>query len=383
MATYKRQRYLLMTTDPVHIGTGGYRLGRVDNSIVREPGTRIPKIPGTSLHGAVRHYAAQLYKTPKAAGQSQDDVANPDQNPVCYTFGYIKKTGNNDESKAYSGVVNIFDAHILLFPVHSMAGPVWVSTLGRLKEAGFTVKKDGQPLAEDPANGAAFLSWDQKDPINLGWLMVNVEGQVTVTPPDKSNWQDEERWQAVADRIALVSEALFSHVVNSNLEVRTSVSINPETGAAEEGALFTYEALPGATFLTLEVVLDNYRDGDEEYRGIFPSQENLEKRKAIIEQKLSDNLKPEEKERLEKEMEAIDQELRHIEDLEIEDPKKWKSPLDVVRAGLRMIEWLGVGGMGTRGFGRIAIVGEPIDPEKYGQSSSGSSQQSASEEVSP
>lgn len=48
MATYKRQRYLLMTTDPVHIGTGGYRLGRVDNSIVREPGTRIPKIPGTS-----------------------------------------------------------------------------------------------------------------------------------------------------------------------------------------------------------------------------------------------------------------------------------------------------------------------------------------------
>jgi CRISPR-associated protein, Cmr4 family len=41
----------------------------------------------------------------------------------------------------------------------------------------------------------------------------------------------------------------------------------------------------------------------------------------------------------------------------------WSGPLDVLKAGLRMIEWLGVGGMGTRGFGRMAIVGEPITEE--------------------
>uniref|UniRef100_UPI002ACED64E type III-B CRISPR module RAMP protein Cmr4 n=1 Tax=Chloroflexus sp. TaxID=1904827 RepID=UPI002ACED64E len=259
MATYKRQCYLLMTTDPVHIGTGGYRLGRVDNSIVREPGTRVPKIPGTSLHGAVRSYAAQLYETPEAAGQSQDNVADPDQNPVCYTFGYIKKTGNGNQVKAYSGVVNIFDAHVLLFPVHSMAGPVWVSTLGRLREAGFRVQKDDQDLSEEPATGAALLTWDRKDALNLGWLMVNVAGKITVTAPNK--WENEECWKEVSGRIALVQEALFSHVVNSNLEVRTSVAINPERGAAEEGALFTYEAIPRTTFLTAEVVLDDYRDG--------------------------------------------------------------------------------------------------------------------------
>lgn len=69
MAGYERLQFLFMTTDPVHIGTGGYRLGRVDNSIVREPGTRIPKIPGTSLHGAARSYAAQLYGTPEAPGK--------------------------------------------------------------------------------------------------------------------------------------------------------------------------------------------------------------------------------------------------------------------------------------------------------------------------
>ena len=59
MAIYQRLRYLLMTTDPVHVGSGGYRLGRVDNGIVRETGTRIPKIPGTSLHGAVQIIRAE------------------------------------------------------------------------------------------------------------------------------------------------------------------------------------------------------------------------------------------------------------------------------------------------------------------------------------
>ncbi len=42
---YSEERFLLMTLDPVHIGTGGQHLGRVDLSIAREPGTRLPKIP--------------------------------------------------------------------------------------------------------------------------------------------------------------------------------------------------------------------------------------------------------------------------------------------------------------------------------------------------
>lgn len=320
MATYKRQRYLLMTTEPVHIGTGGYRLGRVDNSIVREPGTRIPKIPGTSLHGAARSYAAQLYETPEAAGQSQDKVDNPDQNPVCYTFGYIKKDKNGNEAIAYSGVVNIFDAHVLLFPVYSMAGPVWVSTVDRLGEAGFTVSD----APESWNKGDVLLTWEREDALNLGWLMVNVAGKVTVAAPDK--WKGDQRWQTVDKHIVLVHDALFSQVVNSNLEVRTSVAINPERGAAEDGALFTYEALPRATFLTAEVVLDDYRDGNEGRP--FPK-DKTGKNKSL-------------------------------------PGGQWNGPLDVVMAGLRMIEWLGVGGMGTRGFGRLAIVGTPLE-QVYGE----------------
>lgn len=315
MATYKRQRYLFMATDPIHIGTGGYRLGRVDNSIVREPGTRVPKIPGTSLHGAARSYAARLFETPEAAGQSQEKVDQPDKNPICYTFGYLKRDKSGDEEKttAFSGVVNVFDAHVLLFPVHSMVGPVWVSTVSRLQDAGFTVKN----VPDSWESGAVLLTWERQDAFNLGWLMVNAAGKISVSAPVA--WKDEKRWQAVQDRLVVVQDSLFSQIVNSNLEVRTSVAIDPERGAAEEGALFTYEALPRATFLTAEVVLDDYRDGTNGRP--FP-----------VITTVNQNPLP-------------------------GDP--WAGPLDVVVAGLRMIEWLGVGGMGTRGFGRMTVVGKP------------------------
>src|SRR4030042_4159011 len=119
-----------MTVDPVHIGSGGYRLGRVDNAIVREPGTNLPKIPGTSLSGAIRQYAAHHIGSPKCAGQggaADEQKAHCGNCAVCYTFGYVK-----GEGKAYAGTVNLFDARILLFPVFSMRGPVWVTTLRTL-----------------------------------------------------------------------------------------------------------------------------------------------------------------------------------------------------------------------------------------------------------
>jgi CRISPR-associated protein Cmr4 len=34
----------------------------------------------------------------------------------------------------------------------------------------------------------------------------------------------------------------------------------------------------------------------------------------------------------------------------------WSHPLDVVKAGMKLIQYLGVGGMGTRGFGRMRLV---------------------------
>ncbi|MGC9084427.1 MAG: type III-B CRISPR module RAMP protein Cmr4, partial [Anaerolineae bacterium] len=44
------------------------------------------------------------------------------------------------------------------------------------------------------------------------------------------------------------------------------------------------------------------------------------------------------------------------------DPKaqslKHTRPLDVLKAGLALTEYLGIGGMGTRGFGRIRLMAD-------------------------
>lgn len=294
---YQQQRYLLMTLDPVHPGAGGYRLGRVDNSIIREPGTRLPKIPGSSLHGAARQYAdmqaRQSGKREVCAGQQSCGKSDC---PICYTFGHIKGDAPT------SGVVSVYDARILLFPVHTLNGPYWVTTVGLLTEAGF------ENLPAEPEKDDKIILTVKPESIkrlNLGWLLLEASAAVeNLKPP--TEWIEDDAWKQVAGRIAIVSESLFQTIVNSNLEVRTSVAINPETGAAEDKALFTYEAIPRATFLTCDVVLDDSR-------GKFQKFNN------------------------------------------------WEKPLDVVQAGLEMMQYLGVGGMGTRGFGRVKTIGKPVE----------------------
>lgn len=281
--TYRQERFLLQTLDPLHVGTGGNRLGRVDLSIVREPGTKLPKIPGTALHGAIRQYAAVCYGDLSTAGGGKNQS---DSHPVNYTFGSIKEAGGDG---GQSGRVSISDARILLFPVYSMAGPVWVTCPAILNEFGISATVSDNNVKGIPG----------KNHLNLGWLMLEKEDGTFNLPGQVP--------QAIKERAVLVSDTLFSQIVNSNLEVRTSVSIDPETGATADKALFTYEAIPRAAILWLDVV-------EDDFSGKFPK----ENKKA--------------------------QELKHT------------TPLDVVKDGLKLAEMLGVGGMGTRGFGRIRLL---------------------------
>ena len=363
-------RYFLMTIDPVHIGTGGTRLGRVDMSIVREPGTNLPKIPGTSLHGAIRAYAAHRYGKPQCAGQGQQaDRKHCGQPtcPICYTFGTASENG-----KSYAGVVAIGDARILLFPVYSMVGPVWVTSPAVLKDAGFEGDFSVSPnkakwKGQDEGN-TSELPADK--PINLGWLMVEHEGNLP-----SISWPNEVPDQ-IKNRVVLVSDKLFSQIVNSNLEVRTSVSINPDTGAAEDGALFTYEAIPRATVLWMDVVVDDYRRAfpdkkrwqeicqhlmEETLPGGIPDTET-EAEKALRQlgyiskrpSRGNDESEAKFKERQNKYWDQVRE--AHETCKHALQTLEWNTPSDLVLFGLEWAEHLGVGGMGTRGFGRIRTL---------------------------
>jgi len=245
-------------------------------SIVREPATGIPKIPGTSLAGAVRAYA----EFAKAEDNSLPDID--------LVFGTTEK----------QGMVRFYDGDIALFPISSNLGTVWVTTSDRLRNWFSDCSPGGDPIQlpaelQDESKVVVLKGFDSTTPIHLGWLLLETEtlgraGSIVRLPPPL----------VFVKRLVAVSDKLFHHLVNDHLEVRTSVSIDDATGAAKEGALFTYEAMPRATVIGFEVGIDTRRGGG-------------------------------------------------IPDAEVDQ---------LLRKAFDALKLLGVGGMGTRGFGRLEVL---------------------------
>jgi len=363
----KEYKIYALTTDPVYIGTGGYTIGRVDNTIVRDPITKVPKIPGSSLAGVWRYYTVleilskikdvkpkrediknqhngttinekiknwinkqnqsgqnNKWDTSKwyffegntlidltCAGQDnvpQEELANITATTnegktghcghclVCKGFGFSKK------DISWQGMIFFSDLNILFFPVFTMYGTKWITTKRKLEELGvngLTEPTDNKVLTKNGNEGH----------INLGWLYLEVDSTNKLdTKMESLKTQFKfDNFQLDDTNIIVVPEGLFSQIVNSNLEVRTSVSIDPITGAAKEGALFTSEAIPRGTIL-----YGNVRIFDKSgFNG-------------------------------------IDSKL---------DPLPEASKLEcALKESKHFFETLGIGGMTTRGFGRLKVI---------------------------
>ena len=338
--------YYALALDPIHVGAGGYRLGEVDLSIVREPGTNLPKIPGTSLEGCARAYnaiAAGSYSKPEfdtTTGELNEVKSCADKGgadgaghcgeincPVCVTYGFAI----GPQNRSFQGMAQFYDARILFFPVHSLAGPVWVTSEQALADAGYSLPqkqsvsghqvRTAAGLVKCPAqHGQQAAPQKRRWGLNLGWLFLDIAGddlEVDTIWQKLPNMSSVDRLDTIKSRLVLVPDALFSLVVNSNLEARTSVSIDPRTGAAEDKALFTYEALPRATVLSFTVICQN----PQNYA--FPEL-------------------------------AADGKRVTYKPFGNDQHAVWVRTN--VESGLRLMEHLGVGGMGTRGFGRLRIL---------------------------
>jgi len=330
-SSYESSLFVALTLDPIHVGAGGGRLGRVDNEIVRDPATRLPKIPGSSLAGVMRAYVAMAKgKYPACAGLGQAITKGAMEHcrekdcPVCSVFGYAK-----GGEGGFAGLVGFSDMQILLFPVASQQGPQWLTSplaLRLLLEAEDregkreeedkrgTLQPTGAPLVlADYANKEAlYLKEEGIKGLNLGWLFLPVEKNkhydTLVAMLGKRGVPEY-----ITGKLGVVSDKLFSYIVNSNLEVRTSVAISPATGAAEDKALFTYEALPRGTLLVWEEIYRN----PEHFRVGGAKGKGGEKVEVV------------------------------------------KSPQEVgemVALAHPYLEYLGIGGMGTRGMGRLKVL---------------------------
>ena len=424
---YEELEIFALAQDPIYIGTGGYTLGRVDNTIVRDKATNLPKIPGSSLAGTWRYYVVlellpylknvwkkvtqssnlknylknrlneifakgilnqelknilesalnnlQLENSNnfrkvfytlalnicqnnkkiecqelkdillslfipeesnnskqwknfkgnslasiKCAGQddapnldidSQDNTGHCGYCIVCKGFGFSKK------NLSWQGQLFFNDLHIALFPVFTAEGTKWITTERIINEVDNLFKDD---TSKNKINiESIFYILDRhceetKNYINLGWLYLPYVKRkdspikqgvgkllyiLNTLIPTKGN-------EFQAQDIFIVPEHLFAHVVNSNLEVRTSVSIDPVTGAAKEGALFTTEAIPRGTVF---------------YGQIY-----------IFDRKNFEDLEPK---------------IKPLPDKELLK--------EALKDSSHYYESLGIGGMTTRGFGRLKI----------------------------
>lgn len=350
MSTVETKNIIAMATDPIHIGTGGFTIGRVDNTIVRDPITRIPKIPGSSMAGTWRYYVAlelisqikdkqpqlnaitqkssksfdgkinafiqseqcdSFWKTKAdkewqkycgnliakitCAGQDEpnQEINNPQEKSghcghciVCKSFGFSKKDLSNQ------GMLFFSDLNIVFFPVYTRFGVKWITSKRLLNDNGL-LKEDFEEKE------VVFVSKEEKDTsnhINLGWLNL---------PYEKKNIKiDLSKLESkiTQNDIVIVPDSLISQIINANLEVRTSVSIDPITGAAKDTALFTSEAIPRGTIFCGEV------------RGF---------------------------------RREVDSSLPELSDV-----------FQALDSSKQYYQSLGVGGMTTRGFGRMEILGE-------------------------
>lgn len=288
--------YYGLTLDPLHVGAGGYRLGRVDLTIIRDPGDNLPKVPGSSISGVSRNYAIYGLTQGKddawqcASEENKKTRGNCGKCIICKTYGYASGEKRENEPANQMGLVRFYDGLLTAFPVATMAGPVWVTTAEILRRAG----------ADDvPEPGPEQLSANFEPPdnrLNLGWLFLPCEKRDFKLP---SIFTQAPVLKKMADKIVIAPDYLFPEIVNTNLEVRTSVKIDFRTGAAENKALFTYEAIPRAALLSFDVVVDVDRCTDA-----FPAEKVRQ----------------------------------------------------VVNGGLQRFESLGLGGMNTRGFGRMKVI---------------------------
>jgi len=335
---YKRQRNFLVALEPVHVGAGSYRIGLVDNTIVREPHTNLPKIPGTSLSGVARAYAAlacdvanpptdeKLSKYLNCSGKG-----GPDGNthcgeatcPVCTTFGFSR-----GDKSSFQGLAAFSDAHLLFFPVHSMNGPVWITCPAASAEFVTIDHTEGDKaqFADDSlaTNGGINLGWrwfDKKVDGDFGNKLKDLrEGAAKL-----KKLADDPNFTAIlTKRLVLISDLMFEQVVNDNLEVRTSVAINPKTGAAEDKALFSYEALPRGTILTYVVTAT-----DPKHFRILAENGEMQT--------------------------ATEQTIR-----ELKIAMTLDNVLQHATEGFDYLSTLGLGGMGTRGFGRVKHIAGPV-----------------------
>jgi CRISPR-associated protein Cmr4 len=219
--------------------------------VQRERHTGFPLIPGSSIKGVLADSVLQRGADGKVLTDDKRRGLRTD-NGILLFGRQDHEVVKDDPSKSHqSGGLSIGEARLLAFPVRSAKGCfAWVTSplvLKRWEQA--TNKKVGYP-ATPPAgsdiygnadtlaeNGIAVLedyAFEHKGDFN--------PGEDLLSAISDSVWKDLS-----ATHLCFISDDMMAHFARTACEVAQHVSINDETGAADDGKLFNQENVPADT----------------------------------------------------------------------------------------------------------------------------------------
>jgi len=217
---------------PVHPGTGQDSSSVIDLPVAREAATGFPVITASSLKGVLRD------------GRT-DEASNK-------VFGSLEQMGE----------LTLTDARLLLLPVRSYAGTFALITcplvLKRLKRDAEAL---GQPLnlpepsvAGEQALAGSAIQYNNKVILEDIDLSVVGSSEPLVEALGPLIFGQEEKY--LTDRLALVSDDVFSYFCQTGLEVIARVQLDHTQKTVKEGPWYE-EAIPAeAVFSCFAIAKD-------------------------------------------------------------------------------------------------------------------------------
>lgn len=232
--------YHLHALSALHCGTG-QSAGIVDLPIARDRATNLPLVPGSSLRGVLRQDFAD-----------KQSVADPKLENIL--FGPRSK---GEDDQLHAGALALGDAHLLLFPVRALAGIVAYVTCPFILKRYKRDIKSSLPVPV-PADSEALHASNNINKINGKVVLEDLdmnhipsnEAEAWATMISSSVFPDDTVAQTdLKQRFLILSDSVFSFLVETATEIRARIAINQDTGTVNKGALWYEENLPAETVL--------------------------------------------------------------------------------------------------------------------------------------
>ncbi len=221
----------IFTRTPLHVGCGA-SVGAVDAPIIRERHTHFPVIPGSSIKGVL----SDLWV---------EDFQRTDEGKI-----YFGEDNNKAEAKA--GKLAFGEAKLLAFPVRSAKGcfafvtsPLCLERFKRDYKLDLSIPelKQGQTCLA----GSDVVFAEQKAVILEEYRFENCNEFPAEWAKILTTLADDAVLNGGKNRFVLINDEDMKFFAENACQISQYVSINSQTGTAEEHKLFNQEEVPSET----------------------------------------------------------------------------------------------------------------------------------------